>query len=93
MAKTKITLAREVTYGLAAPAPADTPDLATYNRVVVPARVESADPMDSTKTLRQNNQLAVDMPAKGWGDDDVLAALRKAYPECEVDWLVIGEQA
>lgn len=91
MAKTKLTLHRQVTYGIADPAPADAPETPTYNRVVVSAKQESADPKDSTKTVTSQEQLVVELPSQGWSDDDVISALRKAYPECEIDWLVIGE--
>lgn len=91
MVKTKLTLHRQVSYGIAPPPPDDAPETKMYNRVIVSAKQECADPKDSTKTVTSQEQLVVELPATGWSDDDVLAAIRKAYPECEIDWLAIGE--
>lgn len=89
MAKTKITLHRQVTYGIAESG-AD-PATPTFDRVVVSAKVEADDPMDSRKRSTGTSQLVVDLPSKAWDETDVLAAMKAAYPECDVDWLEVGE--
>lgn len=71
--KTLITLVRCIAYVLGGP-------------VSVGATITAPDPVTKEPIAVPGHTLSVDQPSGDWGDDEILAAFREKYPDCDVEW-------